>query len=89
MHKTKARRKSIQLSVPKKIANHATRRSPDKRLDTYTYIRLCFSGALAGSCVVGAVATLLGIAPSDHHHLAGAICGALAVAIGFKLARMV
>jgi len=62
---------------------------PVKRMGRLTYVRLCFSGVLAGTSVVGGVVPLLGVAASFQAHLFGAVLGGLAVAIGFKLTRMV
>lgn len=62
---------------------------PVRQMGRLTYIRLCFSGALAGTSVVGGVVPLLGVAASFEAHLFGAVLGGLAVAIGFKLTRMV
>lgn len=62
---------------------------PAQRMSGLTYVRLCFSGALAGTSLVGGVAPLLGMAASFDAHLLGAVIGGLTVAIGFKLTHMV
>ncbi|HEX9172557.1 MAG TPA: hypothetical protein VF861_07840 [Telluria sp.] len=57
------------------------------KMPTSTYIRLCFSGALAGIAITGIVAPVVGVDVSTFEDAIGAVLGAGTVAIGFKLAR--
>lgn len=59
---------------------------PAKKMLPFDYVYYCLCGALLG-CVLGGIgASLLGIDPT-HPREVGSVVGAIAVAVGFKLAR--
>lgn len=57
------------------------------KMPKMTFIRLCFSGSLAGIALMGVISPMFGL-DASHVNAIGGIVGAGAVAIGFKLAHL-